>query len=82
MKLSGTNAKLTIKALDVTICSGGEGDGEEIGRAAGMLADVLSGTLGVNHGELANRRAGERLARDLNMLGYTVEPALRDRCRT
>lgn len=78
MKLSGTNAKLTIKALDVTI----EGDGEEIGRAAGMLADVLSGTLGVNHGELANRRAGERIARDLDMLGDTVEPALRDRCRT
>lgn len=78
MKLSGTNAKLTIKALDVTI----ESDGEEIGRAAGMLADVLSGTLGVNHGELANRRAGERIARDLDMLGDTVEPALRDRCRT
>lgn len=78
MKLSGTNAKLTIKALDVTI----EGDADSIRDAGRMLGEVLSGTLGVNHGELANRRAGERLARDLDMLGDTVEPALRDRCRT
>lgn len=75
VKLNSDGSHLRI--VDVTV----EGDAETLRQAGRLLGDVMAGTVGQHHGELANRRAGERLARDVAMLDETAIPAINAKIR-